>query len=132
PLHETPLAKELPTIPPLPFRRGEGRGEGSDLSPATTTLSAWMPWVILTGFILVWGLPQFKTPLDKAVPLKFAMPHLHNIVQRVPPVAPAGAKPETAEFRLNLLSATGTAILLAAITAGLVMGFGARELARTY
>ena len=24
------FARELPTIPPLPFRRGEGRGEGSD------------------------------------------------------------------------------------------------------
>ena len=91
-----------------------------------------MPWVILTGFILAWGLPQFKASLDKAVPLKFATPYLHNIVQRVPPVAPAGTKPETAEFKLNLLSATGTAILLAAITAGLAMGFGLGDLARTY
>jgi lactate permease len=91
-----------------------------------------MPWVILTGFILVWGLPQFKTPLEKAVPFKFAMPQLHNAVQRVPPVAPTGAKPEAAEFKLNLLSATGTAILLAALTAGLVMGFGAGDLGRIY
>jgi tetratricopeptide (TPR) repeat protein len=29
PAHEPRFAKELPTIPPLPFRRGEGRGEGS-------------------------------------------------------------------------------------------------------
>ena len=64
--------------------------------------------------------------------LKLAVPHLHNLVQRVPPVAPAGAKPEAAEFKLNLLSATGTGILLAAIVAGLAMGFGLRQLARTY
>ncbi|MGO8931820.1 MAG: hypothetical protein ACLQU3_33615 [Limisphaerales bacterium] len=31
PPHEPRFAGELPTIPPLPFRRGEGRGEGSDL-----------------------------------------------------------------------------------------------------
>ena len=31
PAPEPRLARELPTIPPLPFRRGEGRGEGSDL-----------------------------------------------------------------------------------------------------
>ena len=42
PPHEPPFARELPTIPPLPFRRGEGRGEGSNLrfqgniSPAGT------------------------------------------------------------------------------------------------
>jgi hypothetical protein len=27
--HEPRFAKELPRIPPLPFRRGEARGEGS-------------------------------------------------------------------------------------------------------
>src|ERR1035438_10704703 len=29
PAHEPRFAKELPTIPPLPFRRGEGPREGS-------------------------------------------------------------------------------------------------------
>ncbi len=91
-----------------------------------------MPWVILTGFILVWGLPSFKTALDKAAAPKLAVPHLHNLVQRVPPVAPASAKPEAAEFRFNILSATGTGILLAAIVAGTVMGFGPRQLGRTW
>jgi lactate permease len=63
---------------------------------------------------------------------KIAVPHLHLLVQRVPPVAPANAKPETAELRLNVLSATGTGILLAAIVAGLAMGFGPSQLARTW
>jgi lactate permease len=92
----------------------------------------WMPWVILTAFILLWGLPPFKATLDRVVAPKLAVPHLHNLVQRVAPVAPAGAKPEAAEFKLNLLSATGTGILLAAIVAGMAMGFGPRQLARTY
>jgi lactate permease len=92
----------------------------------------WMPWVILTAFILLWGLPQFKATLDRFVAPKLAVPHLHNLVQRVEPVAPAGAKPEAAELKLNLLSATGTGILLAAIVAGMAMGFGPRQLARTY
>jgi lactate permease len=92
----------------------------------------WMPWVILTAFILLWGLPQFKATLDRFVAPKLAVPHLHNLVQRVEPVAPVGAKPEAAEFKLNLLSATGTGILLAAIVAGMAMGFGPRQLARTY
>jgi lactate permease len=91
-----------------------------------------VPWIILTTFILLWGLPQFKSALDRLAAPKLAVPYLHNVVQRVPPVAPAGAKPEAAEFRLNFLSATGTAILLAAIVAGLTIGCRWREMAQTY
>ena len=94
--------------------------------------TGWMPWVILTAFILLWGLPQFKAALDRIMAPKLAVPHLHNLVQRVAPVAPPGAKPEAAEFKFNLLSATGTGILLAAIIAGMAMGFGPAQLARTY
>jgi lactate permease len=54
------------------------------------------------------------------------------MVQRTSPVAPPGAKPETAEFKVNILSATGTGILVASIIAGFSMGFGLRELIRTY
>jgi lactate permease len=95
-------------------------------------IEAWLPWAILTAFILCWGLPQTKTALDGIAGPKFAMPHLHGVVQRMPPVAPEGAKPEAAEFRLNVLSATGTGILCASLVAGLVMGFSFGELGRTY
>lgn len=93
---------------------------------------AWLPWAILTVFILFWGTPQFKAALDRVAAPRFAMPQLHGAVQRVPPVAPPDAKPEEAIFKLNFLSATGTGILGAALTAGLLMGFHPRELARVY
>ena len=92
----------------------------------------WVPWIILTAFIMLWGLPQFKAALDNLAAPKLAVPYLHKVVQRVPPVAPPDAKPEAAEFKLNFLSATGTAILLAAIVAGLAIGCGFRELVQTY
>jgi lactate permease len=104
-------------------------------SPALTraqVIRCWSPWVILTVFILVWGLPQFKASVDRIADRKFNIMHLHQAVQRVPPVAPVGAKPEAAEFRLNVLSATGTGILVAAIVVGLGLGFSPKELARTY
>ena len=85
-------------------------------------LEAWMPWGILTAFILCWGLPVTKATLDKIAAPKVAVQHLHLRVQRMPPVAPADAQPEPAEFKFNYLSATGTGILAAAILAGLVMG----------
>ncbi len=91
-----------------------------------------MPWIILTAFILVWGLPQVKAALDKVAAPKMPMPYLHNLVQRVPPVVPPGAKPEAAVFSLNVLSATGTGILLAALVAGFAIGCGPRELIQTY
>ena len=40
--------------------------------------------------------------------------------------------PEAAVYAFNLLSATGTGILLAAIVAGLVMGYSPGELVRIY
>jgi lactate permease len=106
----------------------------TSVSPANRRqrFGGWVPWIILTAFILLWGLPQFKSALDKLAAPMLPVPHLHKVVQRVPPVALPGAKPEAAEFRLNILSATGTAILLAAIVAGLAIGCSLRELMQTY
>ncbi len=93
---------------------------------------AWLPWGILTAFILCWGLPVTKNALDRIAAPKFPVPHLHGAVQRIPPVAPVGAQPEAAEFKLNFLSATGTGILAAALVAGAVMGFGPGAMLRAY
>jgi lactate permease len=92
----------------------------------------WSPWLILTVFILIWGLPQVKKGLDRIGSTKLAVPELHNKVQRQPPVAPVDAKPEPAEFRLNFLSATGTAILAAALVAALSLGFKLSQLPGIY
>jgi lactate permease len=91
-----------------------------------------MPWAILTALLLVWGTPQMKAALDKIAAPKLPVAGLHNRVQRVPPVAPLAAAPEKAEFRLNLFSATGTGILLAAVLAGFVMAYSPRQLFAQY
>jgi len=59
------------------------------------------------------------------------VPGLHNMVMKVPPVV-AAAHPEAAVYSLNLLSATGTGILVAAIVAGLVMRYSPLALLRAY
>jgi len=64
-------------------------------------------------------LPFFKTLTGKGGSLAganptFAWPYLDNLVMRAPPVTPA-LTPYPALFSLNFLSATGTAILLAAV-----------------
>ncbi len=129
---------------PKPMPRPEDQVRRADFSPQQRTsgaasvhtqgavLRAWSPWLILTGCIFLWGLPQVKGRLEQAAPFKFAVPGLHNQVQRVAPVAPPGARPEAAEFRFNVVSATGSGILLAALVAGFMMGYRPRELLRTY
>jgi lactate permease len=93
---------------------------------------AWLPWLILTGFILAWGTPAVKGALDGLFSSSLTVGWLDGLVQRMPPVAAAGAAAEGAKWRLNLLSATGTGILAAALSAGLVMGFPLGRLVLVY
>jgi lactate permease len=92
---------------------------------------AWLPWLILSVLVFVWGLPQTKAALDSLSVVRVPVPGLHNLVQRVPPVV-AAPSPEPAVFSLNWLSATGSGIFVAAIVAGLAMGYRPAELARQY
>jgi lactate permease len=94
-------------------------------------MQAWMPWIILSVVVFVWGLPQMKAALDGISIVRIPVAGLHNLVQRVPPVVATPA-PEAAVFALNWLSATGSGILIAAIIAGFTMGYSIRELLVMY
>jgi lactate permease len=120
---------------------------------------AWLPWILLSVLVLLWGTPQVKKFFNGAASLKqlaaelsvslpaaadalhlpgavtapeFKVPKLNDVVLRAPPVAPSGAPPEKAVYTFNWLSATGTGILLSAILAGFIMGFGLEEMVRNY
>jgi len=92
---------------------------------------AWMPWVILSVFVFLWGIPQVRAMLDDVWVAKLAVPGLHELVQKVPPVV-ASPKIEAAVFSFNALSSTGTGILLAAIVSGFALGYGPAGLVRMY
>ena len=96
-------------------------------------IRAWMPWVILTVVLFLWGLPQVKALLNfKGITYwEWAIPNLHGMVQRVPP-AVAAPHVEGAVWKWGVLSATGTGILFAAIVAGLVMGFRVRDMLKIW
>jgi lactate permease len=96
-----------------------------------TVLRAWVPWLILSAVVFVWGLPQTRALLDGISIVRVPVPGLHNLVERVPPVV-AAARPEPAIYAFNYLSATGSGILVAALIAGLVMRYRPAELARAY
>ena len=96
---------------------------------------AWMPWVFLSVAVIVWGLPQVKATLNQgALAPTFDVPLLHRSVFRDFPVVSAPVDParindpayrnqraEPARFVVNWASATGTAILLAALVSALYL-----------
>jgi lactate permease len=110
------------------------------------TVYAWIPWTILIACCALWGLPKNKATLNNLFSdVKFKttllgsnfsgtlslpawqMPDLHNQVQRMPPVAPANAKPEGAVFTINWLSAAGTGVFVAALLSGLALRMNASQ-----
>jgi lactate permease len=98
---------------------------------------AWLPWMLLTIFILVWGLPAVKRSLNSISAPEYKVAYLHNQVSRTPPIVPEPTlqkptKPEEAIFKLNWLSATGSGIFIAAIVAGFAIGFSFRQMLRIY
>jgi lactate permease len=76
-------------------------------------VSAWVPWLLLTVCVFVWGLPSVKGVLGRTA-WRFEVPALHRTIARTPPVVPART-PEEAVYEFNWLGATGTGIFVAAV-----------------
>jgi len=103
----------------------------TESEPSVGVWRAWVPWVLLSAFVFLWGLPVVKDQLDGWVKWSTPVPGLHLAVQKMPPVE-LHPEPEKAEYTLNLLSSTGTALLLAGICAGACLGLGPLGLLRIY
>ena len=98
---------------------------------ASALIRAWTPWAILTLFVFVWGLPPVKAYLNSWFAPSFPMAGLHNMVEKMAPVVSKPTK-ESAIYTLNLLSATGTGILLASVISALVMKYRPMQILKTF
>lgn len=98
---------------------------------SSAILRPWLPWIILSIVVFIWGLPQVKSLFDGIAAPKIPVYALDKLVQRVPPVV-ARATPENAIFIFNFLSASGSGIFLAAIIAGFAMRYSVRGMLRVY
>jgi lactate permease len=99
--------------------------------PAREVFKAWLPWIVLSVCVFLWGIPQMKAWLDSLFVIKLPVSGLHELVQKVPPVV-ATAAAEPAVYNFNLLSMTGTGILLASLISSVLMKFSLREFLREY
>jgi len=99
--------------------------------PRAQVIRAWIPWLILSGLVFLWGIPAIKRLLDGIFPVKIAVPGLDRMIFRMPPVVPVPA-PEAAVFSLNGLSATGSGIFLAALASAAVMNYSLQEMVRVW
>jgi lactate permease len=116
-------------------------------APAMATgvvVRAWMPWLLLSVFVTIWGLAPVKAALTRQAWMAPAIdvPALHRMVFRDAPVEPEPARRdllndpayrakrgEAARFTLNYMSATGTAILITALAAAFFLRVPAPQLA---
>ncbi|WP_426173808.1 L-lactate permease [Massilia sp. TWR1-2-2] len=96
-----------------------------------SVVRAWMPWALLSILVFVWGTPWFKKLLDAIWSLKYSIPGLDKMVMKMPPVVKEPVL-EAAVYNFNVLSMAGTGIIVAAILAGLLMGYSFRQLIKEY
>ncbi len=92
---------------------------------------ALLPWIIVCIVMLVWGNGAFKTWANSIFTWNYPVPGLHNMINKMPPVA-AKATPEGAVFGFTYLSFTGTGMLIAAIISGFLMGLSPAKLITAY
>ena len=114
---------------------------------AGQVLKAWMPFAILSLFVLLWGLPKIKLAMNLATTPSFRVvlangkvrsgppgwdvPYLHNAISRAAPIV-TKPTPEAARYDFNWLSATGTGCFFAAIVSGLFLGLGPVQLMKIF
>lgn len=111
-------------------------------SPAVPTYTkgqiakAWMPFLILSLFVFLWGYPPVKKFLNQKTTPAFSrggwdFPVVHKAISRDQPVVPKPT-PENAKYDFNWFTATGSACFLAAIVSGLLLRVPIKEMFQVF
>ena len=107
------------------FRFGDMGASQVDMNLARThytpgqVIRAWSPFLFLTATVTLWSVPPFKRSSRPGgamydFVINISVPFLDKMVARMPPVV-SEATPYAAVYKFDWLSATGTAILFAAL-----------------
>lgn len=106
---------------------GFGGARATEPSPYSIgeIIKAWSPFLILTALVTIWTLKPFKAAFAPGGVLEnfvflFAIPHLDQLVMKMAPIV-ANPTAMPAVFKLDPISATGTAIFISALLSMLVL-----------
>ncbi len=132
PLASTPVG-------PVPQSVGAMAVRDAGVQPTYTTgqiVKAWSPFLILTVIVTIWSLKPFKALFAKGgaladTVLYFPVAGLNNLVLKAAPIV-ASPKPIEAVYKLDLLSATGTAILISAIVTMVMLRMSPADGVKTF
>ncbi|MGN4781967.1 L-lactate permease [Bacillus cereus group sp. MYBK217-2] len=123
-------------------------GQANSEVAATTTVAsmpkltfgkvvkAWSPFIVLTVMVVTWSQSFFKAlfapggALESLV-FKFEIPGLHNLVMKAEPIVNKPT-PYEAILKFDVLSATGTAILIACIISMFILKMNVKDAAVTF
>lgn len=94
---------------------------------AQQILRAWSPFIIMTLFIIAWGLDPVKSVLNSVGMATINIPALNETILK-----PDGSILVIKPFELNYLSSPGTAVLLACLISIPLMGIRYTEAAKVY
>lgn len=97
---------------------------------------AWSPFIVLTIMVTIWTLPAFKGLFAKGAPLEswvigFPIPGLDKLVLKATPIVKA-LTPYEAVYKFDVLAATGTSILLAAVISAFILGVNVKTFFVTF
>lgn len=93
-------------------------------------LVAWAPFIILTVMVILWGLKPVKALID-APTLSIYVPGLHNAITQVAPIVKTPT-PMAAAYKINWLSAAGTAVFIASILSAMILGVSPGQFFRIF
>lgn len=123
----------------------QSKEANSEVAATTTSMpkltvgkvvKAWSPFIILTVMVVIWSQCFFKAlfapggALESLV-FKFEVPGLHNLVMKAEPIVNKPT-PYEAILKLDVLSATGTAILIACIISIFILKMSAKDAVATF
>ncbi len=119
------------------FEHDDSVSETKPIDPGHSTKGvarAWLPFALLTGVVLIWGVPRIKKGIDDATTTRWPIPGLHERISRGqavtghPTPTPSDREPAVAE--IAPVSNTGTAVFVSAVASGLILGLRPPRLAR--
>jgi lactate permease len=97
---------------------------------AGTVFRAWSPYIVLTLTIVFWALPPVKALLGKATTVVH-WPDLDKLVAQSAPIV-SKLTPVAASWKFDVLAATGTSILVAAVLTKFICGQSWADWFRTF